>query len=122
MDAGVLISVDRHEPRASGAIASLRAAGAHIRTSEPVVAQVWRDGVRQVRLARVLHDVEVHPLDDGRAVGRLLAIAGTSDVVDAHLVLLGAKLGDAIVTGDPEDLQHLADALGPAAPTIHAWP
>lgn len=122
LDAGVLISIDRHETAASVLLDGVNQRGTIVRTTEPVVGQVWRDGARQARLAWALQDVVLHPLDDGRAVGRLLAASGTDDVVDAHLVLLGAQLGEAIITGDPGDLQRLADLLGPAAPTIHAWP
>jgi hypothetical protein len=45
--------------------------------------QVSHNGSRQARLAGFLKTVEVHPLDDGRSVGVLLARSGTSDVVDA---------------------------------------
>jgi hypothetical protein len=52
----------------------------------------------------------------------MLSRSSTSDVVDAHLVLLAVRLDDNVLTGDPGDLGRVADALGPAAPTIHAWP
>lgn len=101
---------------------ALEGSGAAIRTTEPVVGQVWRNGATQASLARALRSVVVHPFVDGRPVGRLLGAAGRSDVVDAHLVLLAAQLGEPVITGDPDDLHRLAAALGPAAPTIHAWP
>ena len=37
--------------------------------------------------------ITVHPFDDGRPVGRLLARSNRSDVVDAHLVLCAARIG-----------------------------
>ena len=46
-----------------------------------------------------------------RDAGVLLGRAGTSDPVDASLVLL-AEGGDRILTSDPDDLRHLADASG----------
>lgn len=122
LDAGMLIAFDRGVAEAGRVVAAARATGAGLVTTEPVVAQVWRSGASQALLAGLLRSMEIWPLVDGRSVGRLLAASGTSDVVDAHLVLLGATLGEAIVTGDPDDLQRLADSLGPAAPTIHAWP
>ncbi len=122
LDAGVLISIDREEAAAGTLLRLLDQRGDMCRTTEPVLGQVWRDGPRQARLARVLRDVRVHPFLDGRRVGRLLGDAGTSDVVDAHLVLLAVELEEGIVTGDPGDLRRLAATFGTHAPTIHAWP
>lgn len=122
LDAGFLISIDRGEEAAKALVAALARTNTALRTTHPVVAQVWRDGARQARLASFLKSVEVHPLDDGPSVGRLLAAAGTADVVDAHLVLLATSLGEPVLTGDPDDLGRLAAALGPGAPTVRPWP
>jgi len=122
LDAGVLISIDRGEESARTLLTTLVRARAPLHTTHPVVAQVWRNGPAQARLGAFLKTVTVHPLDDGRSVGQLLAASQTSDPVDAHLIHLGLRLNDAILTGDPSDLQHVADALGSRAPTIHHWP
>ena len=103
-------------------LTALARAKAPLHTTHPVVAQVWRDGANQARLAAFLKSVTVHPLEDGRVLGRLLALAGTSDVVDAHLVMVAVRLGDSILTGNPDDLGRIAGALGAAGPTIHPWP
>ena len=73
-----------------------------------VLAQVWR-GDRSVRLAQFLHGCEVEPLTEERAknVGQLLARSGTSDVIDASVVVSAASRGDAIVTSDPDDMRRL---------------
>lgn len=57
--------------------------------------------------------VEVEPLDDslGRRAGVLLAATGTSDVIDAAVVLL-ARDGDEIYASDPGDLATLASTAG----------
>src|ERR1051326_7881729 len=49
-----------------------------VRTSPVAVAQVWRHGSRQTRLARILAGVAAPPLDldTGRRLGTLLAAAG----------------------------------------------
>lgn len=47
----------------------------------------------------------------GSAVGQLCGRAGTSDVVDAAVVLTAHALGGAVVTSDPDDIARLADAL-----------
>jgi hypothetical protein len=122
LDAGVLIAFDRNDARARQVVEALQRQGVGLRATEPVVAQVWRDGARQVRLARLLQQASIHPFGDGRAVGTLLRGAGTADVVDAHLVQVASELGDAIITGDPDDLRRIAAVVGDAAPIIYAWP
>ena len=56
---------------------------------------------------------EVVALDEAgaHAVGALLAAAGTSDVVDAHVALCGA--GREVVTSDAGDLEVLATYVEP---------
>lgn len=122
LDAGVLISIDRSDHAARAFLTAAERTGTPLHTTHPVLAQVWRDGARQARLAAFTKTLAVHPLDDGAVVGKLLGVANSSDVVDAHLVLLALRLGDDVLTGDPDDLEALAAALGPAAPTIHHWP
>ena len=122
LDAGFLISVDRSEAVAHAFLTAASRSETALHTTEPVVAQVWRNGSRQARLAAFLKAITIHPLDDGRSVGQLVAQTSTSDVVDAHLVITAVRLGDDILTGDPEDLTMLSAALGPASPAVHAWP
>jgi predicted nucleic acid-binding protein len=122
LDAGFLISVDRDEELARSMITALQRRRIALHTTDPVVAQVWRNGSRQARLAAFLKTVEVHPLDDGRAVGLLLARSGKSDVVDAHLVVLAVRLKDSVLTGDDADLNVLANSLPSNRPSIHLWP
>ena len=122
LDAGVLISVDRGDESARAFLTAAARSGTRLHTTHPVVAQVWRDGSRQARLAAFLKTVTVHPLDDGPSAGRLLALSESSDVVDGHLVLLAVRLRDDILTGDADDLTRLGAPLGPAAPRIHPWP
>ena len=68
-------------------------------------------GPREAQLARALAAVDVRPLDEslGKAAGELLAVAGTSDAIDAALVLL-CEDGD--LTSDPADLETLAAYAG----------
>jgi hypothetical protein len=121
LDAGVFVSIDRDEERARVFLTAAKRAGEPLHTSEAVVAQVWRDGARQARLASVMKGIEIHPLDDGRAVGALLARSGGSDVVDAHVVFLGAALSQRVLTGDPGDLASIASAMGRSQPHILVW-
>jgi predicted nucleic acid-binding protein len=120
LDAGALIAVDRDD---RSVVAQLRVASRHgleLRTSAMVVSQVWRDARgRQAKLALLLHAVDVRPVDQvaGRHAGELVGKAGTSDPIDATVILL-ANHGDRILTSDPHDLQHLATAAGTQAVVI----
>lgn len=112
LDAVALVAVDRDD---RAMVARLRAAQQHgleLRTNAMVVAQVWRDRQgRQVNLARLLQAVDVRAVSqrDGRDAGILQATAGTSDAIDATVVLL-ASAGDRILTSDPADIGRLAAA------------
>lgn len=96
-------------------IARLRVAQQHgldLRSNAMVVAQVWRDRHgRQAALAHLLHAVDVRAVSphDGRRAGVLLGVTGTSDPVDATVVLL-ASPGDRILTSDLQDLTALTEA------------
>ena len=122
LDAGFLISIDRSDRTAQAFLTAASKYDTALHTTQPVVGQVWRNGPRQARLAAFLKTIKIHPLDDGRPIGQLLGHTKTADVVDAHLVITAVRLGDDILTGDPDDLTTLSTALGPAGPTIHAWP
>jgi len=113
VDAGGWIGVDRGDRRVGALLRVAHEARLPVRTSAAVVAQVWRDGTRQANLARVLAGTDVLRLDgsDGRAVGQLLARAGTADVVDGHLATL-VRTGDTVLTGDVADLRVLVFARG----------
>lgn len=78
-------------------------------TVAPVVAQAWRGGAGQARLARLLPMIDIRSttVREARAAGELLAVSRTADVVDA-LVALVAVSGDQLLTSDPSDLAALA--------------
>jgi hypothetical protein len=75
------------------------------------LAQVWRDGRRQARLAWMLsvRGIAVEQLDDrrARAAGQLCGVTRTTDIVDASVVLCARMHGARIVTSAPEDLRRL---------------
>lgn len=113
-DAGALIAAEAN--RADLWALHRRALRHRLGITVPAVvyAQVWRDGARQVNLSRLLAGCVVESFGENaaRAVGRALALAGTADVVDAAVVVGAARRSDLVVTSDPDDLRHLADALG----------
>jgi hypothetical protein len=76
-----------------------------------IVGQAWRDGRTQATLARFLRtkEVEIVPLDEhvARSCGELCGARGTSDVIDASIVLLARERHDIIITSDVNDLRRL---------------
>lgn len=109
--AGALIAFERNDRRLVALIARGLAHGHSLAVPAGVVGRVWRDGRRQVRLARLLaaDEVLIEPLDDHRAreAGQLCGVSGTSDVVDASLVLCARAHGHRIATSDPADIRRL---------------
>ncbi len=47
----------------------------------------------------------------GKAAGVICGRAGTSDVIDALVVVTALRLHALVVTSDPDDLQRLASSL-----------
>ena len=123
LDAGPLVALDRGESAARSFLAAAVRADAILHTTAPVLTQVWRDGARQARLARIVRSLIVHPFaaDDYAAVCHLLRRSGTGDVVDAHLAVLATRVGHSILTSDAGDFITLTAHLGPAPPEIHHW-
>lgn len=116
LDAGALVAVDRRDRMIGAQLRVLQHLRTPIRVSSAVVGQVWRDGRKQANLARVLAGVGVEALgkDDGRRIGELLAVAASTDVVDAHVALMAAH-ADLILTSDPGDIHQLLQARGVSA-------
>jgi hypothetical protein len=115
LDAGALIAFERNDRKVRTLIELALVHGGAVHTSGGVVAQVWRDGSRQVRLARLLGSdlVHVQALDreEAQATGSLCGKTGTSDVVDVSVALLARRHGAAIVTSDPVDLRRIDPSL-----------
>jgi hypothetical protein len=115
MDAGGLIAVDRDDRRVVVLLARARETGSRVTVPASALAQAVRQPERQARLARLLRQptTDVVPLDrvDATNVGRLLAASGTSDVVDAHVVICARRARQQAVTSDPDDLRALDPTL-----------
>ncbi len=115
LDAGALIAVDRGDEsiRALLERAAKRQIGIIIPTG--ALAQAWRDGSRQVGLARLLKSklVRVEDLTQARAqaTGVLCGLRGTEDVIDAFVVLIAKQYGGTVITGDRDDMLKLDPSL-----------
>ena len=111
LDAGALIALDRGDKRMIALLDRALAQGRTFRVPAGVVGQAWRDGRVQATLARFLRsdEVEIVPLDEplARSCGELCAVASSSDVIDASVVIVARQRRDPIVSGDPHDLRRL---------------
>lgn len=118
-DAGALIAAERND-RAFWADHRVRLEQGTIPvTPAAVVAQVSRSP-RQVPLHRLLRGCDVTDLDEGTAhrVGRILAQAGTADVVDGAVVAAAVALSAAVVTSDRDDITYLLQSASADLPII----
>jgi len=115
LDAGALIALDRGQSRVAHLLDRVIAVGGAVEIPTPVIAQVWRDGSRQARLARLLgaSDVVLVGLDAemARAVGVLCGSVGVADVVDGHVALHARRRDLAVLTSDPDDIARLDPTL-----------
>lgn len=111
LDAGALIAVERADRR----VIRLLELAQEIHVPAGVLAQAWRNPMRQVRLVRVLasDEVTIHPLDaaGARAAGQLCAATATSDVVDASVVIVARIVDGVTITGDLDDLRQLDQGI-----------
>lgn len=108
LDAGAFLAWERGDQRVRGIVQLALIGDVVLRTSSAVVAQVWRGGSRQARLARLLGSdtIDERALDPvaSRQIGLLAADVGETDVVDGHIALLARRPGVRVLTSDAEDL------------------
>jgi hypothetical protein len=114
LDAGAFIAAERGTGDVAALVKNEFTSGRVPLTNGAVIAQIWRGGTgRQVKVALLLDNVEVVPVDDGlgKRAGMLLARTGAGDAIDASVVCL-AQDGDDILTSDPRDLLDLVRTAG----------
>ena len=78
-----------------------------------VLGQAWRGGP-QARLSRLVRGCRIEPFTEpqARTAGAALAASGSSDLIDAAVVITALARDDMIVTSDPDDLRRIARAMG----------
>jgi predicted nucleic acid-binding protein len=115
LDTGALVALDKNDRRLIAILVAAREMGVRLVIPATVLAQAWRGGRRQVRLATLVGDekTEIVPLNRAWAdsVGALCAQHGTKDIVDAHVALVGTHERAKVLTSDPADLLRLAPNL-----------
>lgn len=113
-DAGALIAIESDDRRMWAIHKTALAQQRDIVVPAIVVGQAWRDGRKQARLARLLRTCEIEPteLETAKAAGVLCGQAGSSDVVDATVMVTAIAHRANIVTSDHKDMTDLAKACG----------
>lgn len=115
LDEGGLIGLDRNERRVIVLLARAVETNSRVTIPSSALAQAIRRPERQARLSRLIRQPtsDVIALDrvDAVHIGRLLAASGTSDVVDAHVVVCARRTAQRVVTSDPDDLALLDPGL-----------
>jgi hypothetical protein len=115
LDASALVAIEQLDRRALALLEEVGRAPGQVAIPSGALSQGWRDGERQVRLARLVRATEtvIQPLDEGQAqaVGIPLGQSGSTDVVDAQVVLCARRAGGRVATTNPIALQTLDSGL-----------
>ncbi|MGH3566006.1 MAG: hypothetical protein ACRDRH_08245 [Pseudonocardia sp.] len=120
LDTGALIALEAGSHRMVALVETA------IRTQSPlavpagVLAQAWRGGARQARIARLLRssvtDIVVLDRSEALTVGALCSRSGATDVVDVSVLICARARRQAIVTSDPGDLLAIDPKVSLLAP------
>jgi predicted nucleic acid-binding protein len=121
LDTGALIAIEAGSPRMAVLIEQAIAARAELAIPAGVVAQAWRGGARQVRIAKLLQlqVTSVVALDAKLAlrVGARCASTGSTDAVEVSVAICASDRGHPVVTSDPGDIGAIDPALTLVRPT-----
>ena len=110
-DTGALIAFESGKRRMAVLVEEAAASGTPIAIPAGVLAQAWRGGTRQVRLARLLRasntDVVVLNQRAALKIGVRCAATGVSDVIDVSVVVCARDREQPVITSDPGDLRAI---------------
>jgi predicted nucleic acid-binding protein len=114
-DTGALIAIERRSRRMQALLDEIDRRHWEVAVPAGAVAQAWRGGPRQARIAALLSDerTQVVVLDDStaRAVGLLCGRSDHADVVDVSVAVCARQRNLHVVTSDPDDLRAVDEAL-----------
>ena len=113
-DTGALVAADRNDRKMWALHAGYLREEVVPVVPAPVLAQAWRGGARQARVARLLQVCDVEPLGEALAkdAGVRAGKAKHDDVVDVVVVEGAIRRGDAVVTSDAGHVRKIAAAAG----------
>jgi predicted nucleic acid-binding protein len=112
-DAGALIAAERGTRRFALRHRGWLELGVSPIVPVIVLAQIWTGEARHVFLHRALQTCEIETFDEerARAVGRLRALCGHSDIVDVSVVEAAIRHGGPIITSDPGDIATVVNSV-----------
>jgi rRNA-processing protein FCF1 len=115
LDAGALIAFERGDARMRALVREALKAGVRLIIPSGVLGQVWRGSARQAPLRALVKGptTTVPVLDEvlAEAAGVLCGRSGTSDVIDASVVLVARRERGVVVTSDIDDIRRLDPGL-----------
>jgi len=115
LDTGALIALERGSTRMAVLAEEALAGRAELAIPAGVLAQAWRGGGRQARIARLLRasTTSVVPLDAKVAlrVGARCAASRTADIVDVSVAICASDRRHPVITTDPEDIATIDPSL-----------
>jgi len=115
LDTGALIALEGGSKRMAVLAEEALAGRAELAVPAGVLAQAWRGGARQARIARLLRAsvTSVVPLDTRMAlrVGARCAATRTTDIVDVSVALCASDRGQPVITSDPDDIAAIDPSL-----------
>jgi predicted nucleic acid-binding protein len=120
LDTGALIALESGSQRMAVLVEEALASGSEVVIPAGVVAQAWRGGAAQARIARLLRAsvTLVVALDQRQAlrIGARCAATGVTDVIDISVALCARDRGHAVVTSDPGDIRAADPSLTVLSP------
>ena len=121
LDAGVLIAHERGDRSPAAWLDRAAREGVDIAVAAPTITEVWRDGSRQARLARLLNVCRIIDCDRqlARSGGEIMARASSRATLDAIVVAAAVLVGGAVLTDDLSDLRSLGAAAGVRVVALH---
>jgi hypothetical protein len=115
LDTGALIALEAGSTRMAVLAEEALAGRTELAVPAGVLAQAWRGGARQARIARLLRAsvTSVIPLDTRMAlrVGARCAATRTADIVDVSVALCASDRGQPVITSDPDDIAAIDPSL-----------
>lgn len=104
-DTGMLIALERRNADALALLRACRLSRARITIPANVVAEWWRGSHQALLECGALESLTPQLAQEA---GKLLALTGKSNAIDATVIASAAQRGDLVVTGDVGDLRELA--------------
>ena len=115
LDTGALIALEGGSTRMAVLAEEALAGRTELAVPAGVLAQAWRGGARQARIARLLRAsvTSVVPLDTRMAlrVGARCTATGTADIADVSVAICASDRGQPVITSDPDDIAAIDPSL-----------